>query len=105
MPPVDKYNAGQKLVFWIFGVSLLILFVTGLIFWRPYFVDFFPVGLRRVAVVLHAFSAVLLILSVVVHVYAAIWVQGTMRAMTRGTVSEAWARQNHGLWFKRMTGN
>jgi formate dehydrogenase subunit gamma len=105
MPPVDKYNGGQKLVFWIFGVSLLILFVTGLIFWRPYFVDFFPVGLRRVAVVLHAFSAVLLILSVVVHVYAAIWVKGTMRAMTRGTVSEAWARQNHSLWFKRMTGN
>jgi formate dehydrogenase subunit gamma len=105
MPPVDKYNAGQKLVFWLFGVSLLILFVTGLIFWRPYFVDFFPVGLRRVAVVLHAFSAVLLILSVVVHVYAAIWVKGTMRAMTRGTVSAAWARQNHLLWFKRMTGN
>jgi formate dehydrogenase subunit gamma len=105
MPPVDKYNAGQKLVFWIFGISLLVLFVTGLIFWRPYFVDFFPVGLRRVAVVLHAFSAVLLILSVVVHVYAAIWVKGTMRAMTRGTVSDAWARQNHLLWFKRMTGN
>lgn len=104
MPPVGKYNAGQKLVFWIFGISLVVLLVTGFVFWRPWFVDYFPIGLRRVAVVLHAAAAVLLILGVVVHVYAAIWVQGTMRAMTRGTVSAAWARQNHPLWHREMTG-
>jgi len=55
------------------------------------------------ATLLHAVAAVVLILSIIVHVYAAIWVKGTVRAMTRGTVSEAWARQNHPLWHQEMT--
>lgn len=104
MPPVAKYNAGQKLVFWAFGISLLLLFVTGFVFWQPWFADYFSVPMRRVAVVIHAASAVVLILSVMTHIYAAIWVKGTMRAMTRGTVSEAWARHNHPLWYRKLTG-
>jgi len=49
MPPVGKYNAGQKLVFWLFGISLLLLFITGFVFWQPYFADSFSVPLRRIA--------------------------------------------------------
>ncbi len=103
MPPVAKYNAGQKLVFWAFGISLLLLFVTGFMFWSPWFVGFFPILVRRIAVVVHAASAVVLILSVITHIYAAIWVKGTVRAMTRGTVTERWAKLNHPLWHKKMT--
>jgi formate dehydrogenase subunit gamma len=102
MPPVGKYNAGQKMVFWVFGPCLIMLFVTGFVFWQPWFANYFPIPLRRAAVVFHAFSAVVLILSVIAHVYAAIWVKGTMRAMTRGTVSENWARQNHPLWYREI---
>ena len=98
-----KNNAGQKLVFWVFALSLVVLFATGFIFWQPWFADAFPVPLRRVAVLLHAIAAVVLILSVIVHVYAAIWIKGTMRAMTRGTVSEAWARKNHPRWYRETT--
>ncbi|MDB5731634.1 MAG: formate dehydrogenase subunit gamma [Variovorax sp.] len=104
MPPIGKYNAGQKIVFWMFGLSLLLLFVSGFVFWRPWFVGFFPILLRRIAVVVHAASAVVLVLSVIVHVYAALWIKGTMRAMTRGTVTENWARFNHPLWHRKMTG-
>ncbi|MDB5878538.1 MAG: formate dehydrogenase [Variovorax sp.] len=103
MPPVGKYNAGQKLVFWVFGISLLLLFVTGFMFWSPWFVGFFPILVRRIAVVVHAASAVALILSVITHIYAAIWIKGTVRAMTRGTVTERWAKLNHPLWHKKMT--
>ena len=104
MPAPGKYNAGQKLVFWAFGVSLLLLFVTGFAFWQPWFADYFPIWLRRIAVVVHSASAVVLILSVIAHIYAAIWVKGTMRAMTRGTVTENWARQNHPLWYREISG-
>lgn len=103
MPPVGKYNAGQKGVFWLMALSLLALLVTGIMFWQPWFADSFPILARRFAVVIHAASAVALILGVIMHVYAAIWVKGTVRAMTRGTVTEAWARQNHPLWHKEMT--
>jgi formate dehydrogenase subunit gamma len=104
MPPVGKYNAGQKIVFWAMAASLLVLLATGIVFWRPWFAGSFSIGLIRIATLLHAVAAVVLILSVIVHVYAAIWVKGTVRAMTRGTVSEAWARQNHPLWHREVTG-
>jgi len=104
MPPVGKYNAGQKLVFWSMTISLVVLLLTGILFWHAWFPDF-PVELRRIGVLLHAFAAVVLILTVIVHIYAAIWVKGTTRAMTKGTVSRGWAQANHPLWYKEMTRN
>ena len=105
LPPVGKYNYGQKMVFWVMALSLLVLVVSGVMFWQPWFTGYFPVGAQRVAVLLHAISAVLLIAATIIHVYAAIWVKGTVRAMTRGTVSESWARLNHPLWHRDMTKN
>jgi formate dehydrogenase subunit gamma len=103
MPPVGKYNAGQKLVFWLMSLSLGVLLVTGLLFWHAWFPDF-PIWARRVGVLLHAASAVVLVLAVIVHIYAAIWVKGTLRAMTRGTVTEDWAKANHPLWHQEVSG-
>jgi formate dehydrogenase subunit gamma len=102
MPQVGKYNAGQKGVFWLFSVCLLLLLVTGFMFWRPWFVDFFPITLRRIAVVVHSASAAILVIGVIVHVYAAIWVKGSIRSMTRGTVSDGWARKHHPLWYDQL---
>jgi len=103
MPPVGKYNYGQKMVFWAMVLSLLLLLVTGLMFWQPWFTPYVPIPLQRAAVLVHAASAMLLVAATIMHVYAAIWVKGTVRAMTRGTVSEGWARANHPLWHQEMT--
>jgi len=104
MPPVGRYNAGQKGVFWLMSLCLALLLITGVMFWQPWFANSFPITLRRIAVLLHAAAAVALVLGVVMHVYAAIWVKGTLRAMTRGSVSEAWAKQHHALWHKEISG-
>ena len=103
MPPAGKYNAGQKIVFWAMALSLLVLVVTGFVFWRPWFAPYFPIDVIRLASLLHAGAAVVLILSVIVHVYAAIWVKGTIRAMTRGTVTESWAKANHAAWYQEVS--
>lgn len=103
LPPVGKYNYGQKAVFWVMALSLLVLLATGVMFWRPWFAPFFSIEVMRVAVLLHAVSAVALILGTIMHVYAAIWVKGTVRAMTRGTVTESWAKLNHPLWHDEVT--
>ncbi len=103
MPPVGKYNFGQKAVFWLMAISLLVLLVTGIMFWRPWFAPYFSIPVMRIAVLLHSVSAVVLILTTIVHVYAAIWVKGTTRAMTRGTVTEGWAKLNHPLWHEEVT--
>ena len=103
MPPVGKYNYGQKMVFWVMVLSLVVLLVTGLMFWRPWFAPYFPINALRAAVLLHSVAAVALVAATIMHVYAAIWVKGTVRAMTRGTVSESWAKTNHALWHREMT--
>ena len=102
LPPVHKYNAGQKGVFWAVAVSLVLLLITGFMFWQPWFADFFPIPLRRIAMLVHAVAALVLVLSVIIHVYAAIWVKGSFRAMTRGTVHEDWAKSHHPLWYKEV---
>ena len=104
MPPVGKYNAGQKGVFWGVCICLIVLLVTGVLFWQAWFADSVPIPLQRLAVVLHALAAFIISLLVVIHIYAALWVKGTVRAMTQGTVSAGWAKQHHYLWYKKVTG-
>jgi len=102
LPAVGKYNAGQKLLFWVIVLCLLGLVATGLCMWRAYFA--LPVEFVRLASVLHALFATVLICAIIVHVYAAIWVKGSIRAMTRGTVGYGWAWKHHRSWFRAMTG-
>ena len=51
-----------------------------------------------------AFAAFIAIVSIIVHVYAAIWTRGSVRAMTRGTVTAAWAKHHHPAWYKEVSG-
>jgi len=102
MPEMGKYNGGQKLLFWLLIVCVLALLLTGLAIWRAYFAAYLPIGLLRLATVAHAVSAVAMICLIFLHVYAAIWVRGTIRAMWYGTVTRAWARQHHRAWYKSV---
>ena len=86
------------------SVCIPLLLLSGIVIWRPWFAPYFPIGLLRVAVLVHALVAWIMILAIIVHVYAAIWVKGTVRAMTRGTVSAAWAKHHHRAWYREMTG-
>ncbi len=102
MPKQGKYNGGQKAMFWVMAASVALLFVSGILLWRAWFG--FPVGLVRLGAVVHAAVAAILIGFIFVHVYAAIWVKGTIRAMWYGTVTRAWAKQHHRDWYRQATG-
>lgn len=104
MPPSGKFNAGQKRMFWGISLCMLVLVVTGLMFWRPWFAPYFPITVIRVATLLHAAAAAVLVIVVIGHIYMAIWTKGSIGGMVRGEVSEAWARQNHALWYREMKG-
>ncbi len=99
-----KYNAGQKLMYWSMLVVILVLLVTGILMWRPYVAPSVPAGLRRLANVVHAVMAFVMFVGIGVHVYAAYWTKGSIRAMTRGTVTRAWARFHHPGWYEKMAG-
>jgi formate dehydrogenase subunit gamma len=98
LPEVGRYNAGQKLIFYVIIVCLAVLLLTGLPIWRAYFS--LPVALVRFSSVVHAVFALVLICTIIVHIYAAIWVKGSVRAMTRGTVTPGWAWKHHRAWFR-----
>ena len=53
------------------------------------------------AAVIHAGSAVITIAIWIIHVYAAIWVRGTISAMTRGSVTGGWAWRHHRKWLRK----
>lgn len=107
LPEVGKYNAGQKFVFWTQAALISVMFVTGLGLWEenlPYFFEFtgyYPsIDVRRWAAIVHGAAAVSSAMIWVIHVYAAIWVRGTMPAMTRGSVSAGWGWRHHRKWLR-----
>jgi len=103
LPDVGRYNAGQKLIFFTFVACLIILLLSGIVIWRAYFSAAFPIGMIRLASLLHALFAFAMILAIIVHIYAAVWVKGSIRAMTRGWVTPGWAWKHHRAWFREVT--
>src|SRR5690606_29308278 len=102
VPDTDRYNGGQKVLFYALIILMLGLMASGIVMWREYFSHLFSIDMVRLASLLHAFFAFLLICAIIVHVYAGIWVKGSMRAMTRGTVSPGWAWKNHRDWYRKI---
>ncbi|QSA96169.1 formate dehydrogenase subunit gamma [Methylococcus sp. EFPC2] len=102
LPEVDRYNAGQKMLFWTMIATIPTLLVTGIVIWRPWFAQNFAIDTVRIAALLHAVCAFVMISGIIVHVYAAFWVRGTLGAMIRGTVTRAWAAKHHPGWYKRV---
>jgi len=101
---IGKYNAGQKIVFWSMSVLIIVLISSGLVMWDQYFYDFTSIEQKRFAVLVHSAAAIVIICVWIVHVYAAIWVRGTIRAMTRGYVTGGWAWRHHRKWLRDMLG-
>jgi formate dehydrogenase subunit gamma len=103
LPDVGRYNGGQKLLFFTLVVCLIGLLLSGIVIWRVYFAEFFSVGVVRGAALVHAVLAFVLICSIIVHIYAGIWVKGSVRAMTRGWVTPGWAWKHHRAWFREIS--
>lgn len=103
LPEVGRYNAGQKLLFFLIVLCMAGLLLSGIVIWREYFSLHFPIGVIRVASDLHALFAFVLICAIIVHVYAAFWVKGSVQAMTRGTVTPGWAWKHHRAWYRETT--
>lgn len=103
LPEIGKYNIGQKYLFWTLVVTIALLLVSGIVIWQPWFTPIFPLTVVRAAVLVHAAAAFVAILAIIVHIYSAIWVKGSIRAMTRGTVSAAWAKHHHPAWYKEVS--
>jgi formate dehydrogenase subunit gamma len=102
LPELGKYNAGQKFVFWGMSILIIVLIASGFVVWDQYFYPFTTIEQKRIAILVHALAAVAIICVWIVHVYAAIWVRGTIGAMTRGRVTGGWAWRHHRKWLREL---
>lgn len=100
VPDAGRYNGGQKLLFIVLVVCVVGLLLSGIVLWREYFSMYFSIGIVRFAGFLHGLLAFILVCAIVVHIYAAFWVRGSIHAMTRGTVTPGWAWKHHRAWFR-----
>jgi formate dehydrogenase subunit gamma len=102
VPPVGRNNAGQKFVFWSMALLVPVLFFSGLVIWEVYFGEATSIPTQRVALLIHSVAAIAAILVWITHVYAAIWVRNSVRAMTQGYVTPGWAWRHHRKWLWQL---
>lgn len=101
-PPSNRFNAGEKLVFWG-GVLFLGLIVIGsglfLDKLLPGFV--YTRGEMQVAHMIHAVATLLMICLILGHIYiGTLGMTGAYKAMREGYVDETWAREHHAYWYQ-----
>ena len=101
-PPSNRFNAGEKLVFWggvLFLGSIVIgsgLFLDKLL---PGFV--YTRGEMQIAHMVHAVATLLMIALIMGHIYiGTLGMKGAFKAMREGYVDETWAREHHEYWYQ-----
>lgn len=123
-PPAYKFNAGQKIVFWVTVIGGASLAVSGicLLFpfefapWAPTFkiLNAFGAGLptqltalqeTQLSLLWHGVVALVMIALILGHIYlGTIGMEGALDAVTTGQVDENWAREHHPLWVAELKG-
>lgn len=131
-PPAKKFNAGQKIIFWIvilFGISIS---VSGLALLFPFQINLFastfellnslgisgllgmgelntqltPHEEMQFAQMWHAIIAFGFIAVIFAHIYiGSVGMEGALDAMTSGEVDAQWAKEHHGLWVEEVKEN
>jgi len=98
--PAGKFNAGQKLLFWLLAVACVVLGATGIV-----------MALRLEALggwlgwayFLHDLAAILVVPAIIGHIYLrTICNPGTLRAVFEGKVTRAWAAKHHPNWLEEI---
>jgi formate dehydrogenase subunit gamma len=121
-PPAKKFNAGQKIIFWLVILGGVSASVSGLALLFPFkfslfsstfaVVDVLGLGLptdltplqeTQLAQVWHAVVGLLLIALIIAHIYiGTIGMEGAFDAMGTGKVDRNWAEEHHQLWVAEM---
>lgn len=98
-PPAERFNAGQKLIFWIAVLGGVVLSLTGLVLLFPFSVA--AINGMQTANLVHAVLGLLMIAVFLAHIYiGTLGMEGAFDAMGTGDVDLNWAKQHHPLWLE-----
>lgn len=100
-PPAKKFNAGQKVTFWVAVLGGLLMTATGVTLMFPYV----WAGISSIVWVMlaHAVIGLLMIAFFIGHAYiGTVGMQDAIHAMWGGKVDLNWAREHHELWLDEL---
>ncbi len=98
-PPAYRFNAGQKMIYWIVVLGGTAVAVTGYLLMFPFYGT--DIQNMQLAQIVHGVVAVLFIAAMLGHIYiGTIGMEGAFEAMGEGTVDVEWAREHHRLWME-----
>lgn len=93
-----RYNAGEKLWFWLVALAGIAVSITGLILDFPLFEQ--TRAAMQWSQTIHAAGAILLITGALGHIYiGTLGMEGALESMTQGSVDANWAKEHHDLWY------
>jgi len=100
-PPAARFNAGQKLIYWIVVLGGGAVAISGYLLMFP----FYGTGIAgmQLAQIVHGVVSVLFVAVMLGHIYiGTIGMEGAFEAMGEGTVDVNWAKQHHSLWLQEQ---
>jgi formate dehydrogenase subunit gamma len=98
-PPAYRFNAGQKLVYWIVVLGGGAAVVSGYVLIFPFYGT--TIETMQQAEMVHSIVAMLFIAVMLAHIYiGTIGMEGAFEAMGSGTVDLNWAKEHHALWLE-----
>ena len=99
-PPADRFNAGQKVIYWIVVLGGAAVAVSGYILMFPFYGT--NIADMQLAQIVHGVVALLFVAAMLGHIYiGTIGMQGAFEAMWDGTVDVNWAKEHHSLWAEK----
>ncbi len=100
--PAHRFNAGEKVVFWIGAFILgLVVVGSGLVMDKLIPDMSYERGNMQLAHMVHSVAAILMLCILALHIYlGTVGYRGAYTAMRRGYVDEAWASEHHAYWYE-----
>jgi formate dehydrogenase subunit gamma len=99
-PPAYRFNAGQKMIYWIVVIGGTLVAASGYLLMFPFYVT--DIHGMQLAQTVHSVIAVLFVAAMLGHIYiGTIGMEGAFEAMGEGTVDEHFAREHHALWLEQ----
>jgi formate dehydrogenase subunit gamma len=127
-PPAKKFNAGQKVIFWLVILGGVSLSLSGLALMVPFELPMFaktfalmntagfeklfgfalptelsPMEEMQLSQLWHSAMALFMVAVIIAHIYiGTIGMEGAFDAMGSGEVDANWAREHHSIWYEKV---
>jgi formate dehydrogenase subunit gamma len=99
-PAADRFNAGQKAIYWIVVLGGGALAASGYLLMFPFYGT--NIANMQLAEMVHGVTAALFVAVMLAHIYiGTIGTEGAFEGMWDGTVDLNWAEQHHNLWAEK----